>query len=634
VALAVAWCAFFSPAAAQDTRTLVLRDGSRFEVTVLERRGKAVEFVTRAGQRFRVAEDQVVTPPLASIPVVGQAPPRPTRPVAARPARVKRPRPTTPPWSRAAQPVPMPGSLLFQSVPLTGPWDSGFPAPAPPVNGAAPAGGHRTPVLGSGVFLTFSGALSLPAEARSQPLPSGLSTDQPDSAEHFGRGEEFFTLPHGSVSAELVRPGEPGRPRRWALKATGVYTANYLRASENGIVATDPRKGRSRERQRASLDEAYGELELLRLGASGFISARAGLQPFLADPRGLIFADSNLGLRLFGQMPDGRVRFDVAYFDLLEKDSDTGLNTFHDRQQRVMAAGVSIPDVLFPGYTVSLSLLRNEDHASTALHYDSRGRLVRPAPVGTLRLHDVDVNYFGLVGQGRWGPLDVMHATYAAFGADRYNPIAARHKEVVASFFAVEASLPRGRARYRLGTLISSGEDEVTDKRAAGFDAIVDGSDFAGGPFSYWSRTSLVLPQTRILLKGPASLLPNLRSSRTSGQANFVNPGLILINMGAEFQKTPRLAGVLNANYLWFHNTDTLEQVLFQDSIDTSIGLDLGAGVIYRRPGDRLGMAAGITGLFPTIGFDDLFRSFCHVPGCGHGRKKLYNAFVEVRVAY
>src|SRR6185503_3214294 len=120
--------------------------------------------------------------------------------------------------------------------------------------------------------------------------------------------EELFALPHASVSAELFRPGDAGQPRRWALKATGIYTANYLRAGESGIVAGDPRAGRSRELQRASLDEGYGELE--RPGRAGFLSARAGLQPFLSDPRGLVFADSNLGARLFGQMPDGRVRFD------------------------------------------------------------------------------------------------------------------------------------------------------------------------------------------------------------------------------------------------------------------------------------------------------------------------------------
>jgi hypothetical protein len=532
-------------------------------------------------------------------------------------------------------PTPWANSVLFQSAAGDRAWDSGFPGaaagPGRPARGRLRGG---TPVLGDDVFLSLSAALHAGAELRALPVASGLAAVEPDSSEYFGRGREVFALPRAAVSASVWKAGRPSGPRAWAFKATGVYAAQYLSADENAPISPDPRRGTSRERQRVGLEEAYGEVELLPLGAAGFVSLRAGMQPFLSDPQGHVFADTNLGARMFGLLPGGRVRFDLAYFDLLEKDTYTGLTTFRDRQQWVAAAGVSFPDVFVPGHTVSLSLLRSEDHASREPHYDSAGHLVRPARVGTVRLHNVDVNYFGLVGQGRWGPVDVTHATYAAFGADKHNPIAARHKEIVASFFAVQASLPRGRARYRLGTLISSGEDEVTEKRAAGFDGIVDGSEFAGGAFSYWSRTGIALPQTGILLKGPASLLPNLRSSRLEGQANFVNPGLILINMGADLRVTPRLAALANANYLWFHNTDSLEEVLFQSSIDTSIGLDVGVGAVYRRPEQGVAVAAGLTALLPTIGFDDVFRSFCHVPGCGNGRKKLYNAFLEVRLTY
>jgi hypothetical protein len=531
-----------------------------------------------------------------------------------------------------------PQTLLFQGAPMVETWNSGFPGSSPDAARASATGRGPLragqPVLGQNVFLALSGTLALRGEARTVPVASGTSTVRPDTPGYFGGDRELFALPDAGFTAQLFRPGDPDRPRPWALRASAVYAASYLGAQENGVVGADPRLGTSRQRQRFGLTEAYGEIELARLGAAGFLSLRAGVQPYLSDPRGLVFADTNLGARLFGQTPDGRVRFNLAYFDLLEKDTYTGLLTFRDRQQRVMAAEASIADVFVPGYTVSVSLLRNEDRGSDALYYDRTGRLVRPAPVGTPRLHNLDVNYVGIVGQGRWGALDVSHAVYAAFGSDKFNPVAGRHKEVVASLFAVEAALPRGRARYRIGGLISSGEDEVVEKRAAGFDAIVDGADFAGGPFSYWSRTSLSLAGTDVLLKGPASIIPNLRSSRLDGQANFVNPGLILVNLGLEAQVTPRLTGVINGNYLWFHNTDSLETVLFQDSIDTSIGLDLGLGAIYRKAGGGLSVAGGVTLLLPSIGFDDLFRSFCDVDGCSHGRKKLLNAFVEVRLAY
>ena len=77
--------------------------------------------------------------------------------------------------------------------------------------------------------------------------------------------------------------------------------------------------------------------------------------------------------------PNGRFRFNLAYFDLLEKDTYTGLLTFRDRHQRVMAAEASMSDVFTAGYTLSVSLLRNEDRGSGALYYDRTGRLVRPA---------------------------------------------------------------------------------------------------------------------------------------------------------------------------------------------------------------------------------------------------------------
>jgi hypothetical protein len=641
IARAIAVLALFMTArtATAADSLLVLRDGRQFPVTRLERRGKLVVFTTTGGQQYSVPEDQVAEPPLDSIPRAGSAP-RPRKPPrpAPSPRTVAPKKPRPPPLGFTRVTVSWPQTLLFQGVPMAETWDSGFPAAGPAAARATTSGrgSLRTglPVLGGNVRLALSGALALRGEARSVPVASGTSTAEPDSPGYFGGGGELFALPDAAFAARLFQAGGADGPRPWAIKASAVYAASYLRAEEHGAVGIDPRLGTTRERQRLALSEAYGEVELFRIGESGFVSLRAGLQPYLSDPRGFVFADTNLGARLFGQAWNGRLRFNLAYLDLLEKDTYTGQLTFRDRQQRVMAAEASIADVFVPGYTISLSLLRNEDRASAAPHYDRTGLLVRPALVGTARPHNLDVNYFGLTGQGRWGPLDVSHATYAAFGSDKHNPIAGRHKEVVASFYAAEASLPRGRARYRLGGLISSGEDEVTDKRAAGFDAIVDGGDFAGGPFSYWSRTPLSLPGTAVLLKGPASVMPNVRSSRLEGQANFVNPGLILVNTGVDVRLTPRITGVLNGSYLWFHNTDSLEEVLFQDSIDTSIGLDLGVGAVYRKADGGLMIAGGVTGLLPTIGFDDVFRSFCDVDGCGHGRKKLMNAFLEVRFAY
>jgi len=268
-------------------------------------------------------------------------------------------------------------------------------------------------------------------------------------------------------------------------------------------------------------------------------------------------------------------------------------------------------------------------------HYDRNGFLVRPAKVGDVRLHNVNVNYFGISGDGHWGALNVSHAAYAAFGSDKHNPIAARKQEVMAGLLALEFSVDRNSAHYHAAGLMAHGDDETPDHRASGFDAIYDLSNFGGGPFSFWSRSGIALTQTGVLLKAPGTLLPTLRSNKFEGQANYVNPGIILANLSMDLNVTPRLRAILNGNYLWFENTDALETVLFQDSIDTSIGLDLGAGLVWRPfLNENVVVTAGATTLLPSIGFDDLYRSFCGVPGCGSERRHLVNAFAQLKLTF
>ena len=59
-------------------------------------------------------------------------------------------------------------------------------------------------------------------------------------------------------------------------------------------------------------------------------------------------------------------------------------------------------------------------------------------------------------------------------------------------------------------------------------------------------------------------MLPSLRSSKTEGQANFVNPGLLDFNAGFDAELTRRCVLTLNVNYLRFHHTESLQRVLFQ----------------------------------------------------------------------
>ena len=105
------------------------------------------------------------------------------------------------------------------------------------------------------------------------------------------------------------------------------------------------------------------------------------------------------------------------------------------------------------------------------------------------------------------------------------------------------------------------------------------------------------------------SLVPDLRSSKIQGQANFVNPGLFLANAGFDYEATPKLRFINNANLLWFDSVATLQQFVYQKDIHRFIGLDLSSGMEYRPLlSNNVIFKAGISTLFPGSGFRSLYN--------------------------
>ena len=626
-----------APAATEAReQTLVLLDGRRIQVLRLARRGGLVLFQTIRGEAFSVAEDQVVSPSLDTIPSLDPATPMPMPAPPAEPTPEASPAPVPTP----APPVPgLPSEPDF--VPVKSRWDLPFPADprwprgrlVDPYNQNVLKGDK--PIAGRSLFLVLTGILESPLEGRRLPVGSGVSAERAGSAEFFGRGGQLFTSPRASVSAELFKGQTAFRPKTFALKATGVFDLNYLRAGERNVVHIDPREGRTRRRQDASLEEAFAEVKLADLSPYyDVVSTRLGIQPFVSDFRGLVFSDTNLGARVLGNASNNRWQYNLAAFDLLEKDTNSDLNTFDKRHQRVYVANVFHQDTLARGYTLSLSYHRSEDRASEELHYDRNGFLVRPARIGTPRLHDLTASYLGLAGDGRLGRINVSHATYYAFGTDEDHPLGG-HQDIRAGMAALEASIDKDWTRFKASFVYASGDDDATDGTAHGFDSIYDSSNFAGGPFSFWVRSGIALTQTAVLLKAPGSLLPDLRSNKFEGQASFVNPGILIAGLGLDADLTPKLRGIVNANYLRFDKTGTLDLLLFQPGIRKSIGIDLGAGLVYRPLlSENVVITAGVTGLLPGAAFEDLFTSTCTTGACGSGNKKLFNAFAVVKLTY
>ena len=470
--------------------------------------------------------------------------------------------------------------------------------------------------FGQQVFLNVTASETTFVDGRKLPVPSDVSAARPGSSEFFGRGEQFFLDQTFRFTLDLFHGDASFKPVDWRVRVTPEISLNYLDVKELGIVGPDVRAGTTRLDSHVGFQEAFVEVKLHDLSPNyDFVSVRAGIQEFNADFRGFLLSEEQPALRIFGDLKSDRIEYNVAYFNFLEKNTNSGLNTFDARNQQVVLGNVYIQDFFFPGYTAEFVGAWNKDDGG--LHYDDNGFLVRPAPVGAVInqgvgavLHSINVGYFGWLGSGHIKRLNLTHAFYEVAGKDTNNPIARQKVTVNGQMAAVELSYDRDWIRYRLSTFYASGDRDPHSSRANGFDSIVDLPNFAGGLFSFWNREGIRLTGSGVSLTTDGSLLPNMRSNKEEGQANFVNPGIFLINAGADIDITPKLKGFVNFNYLRFMRTEPLEHVLFAAPIRHNIGEDFGIGAQYRPPlTENIILTGGVSILQPGQGFRDIYTS-------------------------
>ncbi len=532
------------------------------------------------------------------------------------------------------------------------------------------------PIYGQDIFLNLTAGSQTEFEARRLPTQSGVSSARPESADFFGKSEQLSVQQNFSFSAELFKGETVFQPTHWAFRIQPVFNVNYLDVRETGVVTPDPRgdlsnnsssgggavvnpgdvggaipttpapsdlSGRShttRTRWHIALQDASFEYHLQDLSVNyDFLALKSGIQTFNSDFRGFIYNDSNLGVRLFGNAENNLFQYNVAIFDQLEKDTFSDLNRFEQRDQRVFVANIYRQDFLTKGYTAQLSFHANFDEGG--LHYDRNGVIARPAPIGTVRQHDVNAVYFGWTGDGHIGRFNINHAFYQATGYDDFNGVAGRPTDINAQLFALELSYDRDWMRYKGSFFYASGDDNPEDGTATGFDSILDNANFTGGPFSYFVHQGFNLAGTSVSLKSRNTLLPDLRTSKTEGQANFVNPGLILLGTGLEMELTPKLRSFVNFNYLRFAETETIKTVLLTDKIDGEIGFDVSLGLQYRPLlTDNIVISAGFGTLIPGRGYADIYRRNTQpVPGYGSNQTGepddfLYSGLLAITFTY
>jgi len=496
------------------------------------------------------------------------------------------------------------------------------------------------PIIGEDIFLNLTAGTQTEFEARRLPTPSGVSAARPNSAEFFGQSEQFLFLNNVSLAVDLFRGETVFQPVHWAVRLQPVFNVNYTDTQETGVISPNAQRGTSRVRSYTALQEGFLELHLGDLSENyDFIAAKIGNQGFNSDFRGFIFNDINFGGRVLGNIDNNRYQYNFMALDMREKESNSELNTFDQRDQRVLIANIYRQDFLTKGYTAQLSFHANLDEGRT--HYDRNGNIARPAPFGTVREHDVNAYYLGWAGDGHIGRWNVSHAFYQVYGRDDFNGLAGQPVDINAQMAAVEFSYDRDWIRYKASFFYASGDGDAEDGDANGFETIVDNPNFTGGPFSYYVRQGFNLAGTSVGFKTRSSLVPNLRTSKTEGQANFVNPGVFLYGLGAEIELTPKLRSFINANYIRLAETDPIQTALLTDRIDADIGFDLSIGFQYRPVlTDNIIISAGFGTLIPGRGFRDIYQTNPDpVPGYSSARGGrvddfLYSGLIAVTLTY
>ena len=207
---------------------------------------------------------------------------------------------------------------------------------------------------------------------------------------------------------------------------------------------------------------------------------------------------------------------------------------------------------------------------------------------------------------------------------------------------ALEVSLDRDWVRWKVSGFYASGDADPTDGVARGFDSILDNPFFFGGPFSWYVREGINLPGTAVNVKERNSLVTGLRSSKTQGQSNFVNPGVLIVGLGTDLDVTPKLKAFGNLNYVQFAETAPVKYALQTDRARADLGVDASVGMKFRPfLTENVIVSAGVGFFFPGGGYKDLYRqNTTRVPGfdsqerAGKTDSYLYNALLTLTLNY
>ena len=474
------------------------------------------------------------------------------------------------------------------------------------------------PMWGDDWFLNLIVISDSVVEPRRIPTPvGGATTDDQGQLDTIGDGDQFFFNQNLIVETVIYKGDTVFKPPDWEFRFTPVFNYNYTEVGEIGVLKANPGRGDSRSESFVGIQALFVDKHLRNVSDRyDFDSIRVGIQPFSSDFRGFLFQDNQFGVRLFGNRDNNIFQYNLAWFRLLEKDANSGLNDITSkrfdkslRDNDIFTANVYWQDFPKLGFMSQATVTYNRNREQGDRFFDDNGILQRPASLGTERGRDYDVTYFGYNGDGHFGRSNLTTSFYYAYGDESRGTFVDMNSDIRAWFAAIEYSMDFDWARWRFSALHGSGDDDPFDDQAEGFDAIFENPQFAGADTSFWIRQNVPLIGGGIVSLSPRNgILNSLRSSKEFGQSNFTNPGITLVGVGADFDLTPELRVSFNANQLWFDETASLEVARNQGSVDEDIGQDLSVSLIY-RPKTTQNIVLRLSGamLIPGDGYENLF---------------------------
>jgi hypothetical protein len=328
------------------------------------------------------------------------------------------------------------------------------------------------PIRGNDEFLVISGISDTVIEPRRLPTPVGpQGTTDAGSVDVFGGDTQQIFAQTFILNLIYYKGNTTFKPPDYELHFVPALQINHVRTQETRALRINPQDGRTRTDAHIGFQELFIDKHWRNVSDRyDFDSYRIGIQPITLDFRGFLFNDVPLAVRVFGTRDNNRWQYNVGAFRRLEKETNSGLNTFSDplRHDDTVFANLYRQDFPVVGFTSQAVVVFNQNKERDDKFFDRNGFLQRPASFGLEKPRNYRAHYLGYNGDGHFGRLNLSVAAYLLSGKGSQGVFHDGPTQIQGQFLAAEASFDQDWRRWRVSMLYSSPDkDPLTMWRAA-----------------------------------------------------------------------------------------------------------------------------------------------------------------------